>query len=586
MFVNSAKTFVADAIRGLVASTGDIAWHDDPGFLTRREPLPAGRVALLSGGGSGHEPMHAGFIGEGMLAGVCPGLVFTSPNALQVHEASKAVSVGGGVLHIVKNYTGDVMNFSIARELLREDNIESDYVLVDDDVATEPSDGDGPAGSGARGMTPIAGSGARGMTQIAGSGAYETAKVGRRGTGATVIVEKVCGAAAERGDCLTDVVAIGRKVAANARSMTVALRPCTLPGSSEPSFDLPDGEIELGIGIHGERGTSRVPAMPAQDIVAALTQPILNSLGLERGESVLAFVNGLGATHPMELALLYGELAEFLSDKGIRIARPLVGSLVTALNMGGASITLVRVDDEILELFDAPTSAPAWPNAHATGESVLGERKGFGPSFEPSENSGTRNEFVSTWVVTWVERVLAEEPALTELDRRAGDGDFGTNMVSALEQLDLASIRETYSPKTIFEAVSEAYLGHAGGTSGALFGIWFRQFYLALDTVDLTSITTAARGGLDAITELGGARVGDKTMVDAIAPAVQALEAATDPKEGLHAAATAATTGARATEHLTANRGRASYLGDKGVGVEDPGAVVIAWFFEAASQAW
>ena len=550
MFVNSARTFVADAIRGLVASTADISWHPDPGFLTREEPLAAGQVALLSGGGSGHEPMHAGFIGAGMLAGVCPGLVFTSPNALQVHEASKAVSVGGGVVHIVKNYTGDVMNFSIARELLREDNIESDYVLIDDDVATERADGDGP---------------------------------GRRGTAATVIVEKICGAAAERGDALADVVALGRRVAANSRSMAVALRACTAPGSNEPSFDLPDGEIELGIGIHGERGTSRVPDMPAQDIVAALTQPVIDSLGLERGESVIAFVNGLGATHPMELHLLYGELAEYLSDKGIKVARPLVGSLVTALNMAGASITLVRVDDSVLELFDAPTDAPAWPAL--VRDTELGERTGFGPSFAPSENDSPRSEWVSDWMASWVQRVLTEEPALTDLDRRAGDGDFGTNMVSALEQVDLAQIRETYSAQTIFEAVSAAYLGHAGGTSGALFGIWFRQFYLALHAEDLAAITTAARNGLERITELGGARVGDKTMVDAIAPAVDALDNATDLRTGLTDAARAATEGAQSTENFTANRGRASYVGDAARGVVDPGALVIAWFFEAAADA-
>lgn len=553
MFVNSASTFVADALRGFVASTGDIAWHADPGFLTRREPLPAGRVALLSGGGSGHEPMHAGFIGAGMLAAVCPGLVFTSPNALQVHEASKAISVGGGVLHIVKNYTGDVMNFGIARELLQEDGIESDFVLVDDDVATERAECDGP---------------------------------GRRGTAATVVVEKICGAAAERGDSLASIAELGRRVAAGARSMAVALRPCTVPGSSEPSFDLPDGEIELGIGIHGERGTTRVPTMPAQEIVAALTQPVIDSLDLQRGERVIAFVNGLGATHPMELHLLYGELAEFLSDKGIEVARPLVGSLVTALNMGGASITLVRVDDEILGLWDAPTDAPAWPNALAHGELVLGERSGFGPSFMATENDSARDAFVSDWIASWVERVLAEEPALTDLDRRAGDGDFGTNMVAALEQLDVASIRETYPAPTIFEAVSEAYLGHAGGTSGALFGIWFRQFYRSLATVDLASITAAARGGLNSITDLGGARVGDKTMVDAIAPAVEALEAASDLGDGLRAAAQAAEEGAQSTQDLLAHRGRASYVGDAARGVVDPGALVLAWFFSTASDSF
>jgi len=216
---------------------------------------------------------------------------------------------------------------------------------------------------------------------------------------------------------------------------------------------------------------------------------------------------------------------------------------------------------------------------------VLGERTGFGPTFTPSENDSPRSEWVSDWMASWVQRVLTEEPALTDLDRRAGDGDFGTNMVSALEQVDLAQIRETYSAQTIFEAVSAAYLGHAGGTSGALFGIWFRQFYLALHAEDLAAITTAARSGLERITELGGARVGDKTMVDAIAPAVDALDNATELRAGLTDAARAAADGAQSTEDFTANRGRASYVGDAARGVVDPGALVIAWFFEAAADA-
>ncbi|CCQ14559.1 Dihydroxyacetone kinase [Rhodococcus sp. AW25M09] len=547
MFSNSPRTFVADALRGFVAATDDIAWHADPGFLTRRYRISDGQVALLSGGGSGHEPMHAGFIGSGMLTGACPGLVFTSPNALQVHEASKAVDSGGGVVHIVKNYTGDVMNFQIARELLQEDGIVADVILVDDDVASESEDGPG-----------------------------------RRGTAATIVVEKVCGAAAERGDSLQAVVALGRRTAENARSMAVALNPPTLPGADGPSFELPSDEIELGIGIHGERGTDRVPELPAQEIVAKLAEPIVTSLGLNSGESVIAVVNGLGATHPLELHLLFGELSEYLSGKGIEISRSLVGSFVTALNMGGASITLVRADDEMLELWDAPTEAPAWPNVSSRGAKPVGERGGFGPSYAPSD-AGEKSAFVSTWIGAWVQRVLDEEPALTELDRKAGDGDFGTNMMAALEQLDLGAIKESYSAATVFEAVSEAYLGHSGGTSGALFGIWFRQFYRTMleSEPDAASVAAAARAGLDSITELGGARVGDKTMVDAITPAVDALE--TDGGT-LQAAADAAKTGAESTKDITANRGRASYVGEAARGVVDPGALVMAWFFEAAAS--
>ncbi|MER2206197.1 MAG: dihydroxyacetone kinase subunit DhaK, partial [Rhodococcus sp. (in: high G+C Gram-positive bacteria)] len=392
MFMRSAKTFVPDALRGLIASTDDIAWNPDPGYLTRATPLPRGRVALVSGGGSGHEPMHAGFIGEGMLTAVCPGLVFSSPNALQIHEGSKAADAGGGVLHIVKNYTGDVMNFGIARELLREDKIDTDVVLVDDDVATERADGSGP---------------------------------GRRGTAATIVVEKVCGASAARGDDLAEVTRIGQHVAHSARSMAVALRPCTLPGADEPSFDLPDGQMELGIGIHGERGTERVDALPAPELVQRLTDPIIKSLSLAEGDRVIAVVNGLGATHPLELQILFAELGEYLDEQGIHIERTLIGTFVTALNMAGASITLVRTDKEILELWDAPTKAPAWPNAMAREYTGVGKRQSFGPTFTPDTSRTAESSFVGSWIADWAEKVLEQEPALTDLDRRAGDGDFG-----------------------------------------------------------------------------------------------------------------------------------------------------------------
>ncbi|QQM19972.1 dihydroxyacetone kinase subunit DhaK [Rhodococcus sp. P-2] len=558
MFMRSAKTFVPDALRGLIASTDDIAWNPDPGYLTRATPLPRGRVALVSGGGSGHEPMHAGFIGEGMLTAVCPGLVFSSPNALQIHEGSKAADAGGGVLHVVKNYTGDVMNFGIARELLREDKIDTDVVLVDDDVATERADGSGP---------------------------------GRRGTAATIVVEKVCGASAARGDDLAEVTRIGQHVAHSARSMAVALRPCTLPGADEPSFDLPDGQMELGIGIHGERGTERVDALPAPELVQRLTDPIIKSLSLAEGDRVIAVVNGLGATHPLELQILFAELGEYLDEQGIHIERTLIGTFVTALNMAGASITLVRTDKEILELWDAPTKAPAWPNAMAREYTGVGKRESFGPTFTADTSRTAESSFVGSWIADWAEKVLEQEPALTDLDRRAGDGDFGTNMVAALDQLDISAIRDTYSTATIFDAVSQAYLGHAGGTSGALFGIWFRHFFrVAADSADselgLGAIAAAARAGLDNITSLGGARVGDKTMVDAIVPAVESLEqsvtAEADRDTALASAADAARAGAESTETMLANRGRASYVGEAARGVVDPGALLIAWFFASA----
>ncbi|NLE82262.1 MAG: dihydroxyacetone kinase subunit L [Rhodococcus sp.] len=560
-FLNSPKTFVVDAIRGAVASSDDLRWHSEPGYLTRRESLPRGQVALLSGGGSGHEPLHAGFIGQGMLTGACPGLIFTSPNALQVRAATESVDAGAGVVHIVKNYTGDVLNFTIAEKMVAENGIAVEQVLVDDDVASESDDGPG-----------------------------------RRGTAATVAVEKICGASADRGDDLATVAEFGRRTADNARSMAVALRACTLPGADRPSFDLPDGEIELGIGIHGERGTERVPGMAASELVRRLIDPVMASLGLGDGERVIVNVNGLGATHELSLNLLFAEAATYLADKGVTIERSLVGSFVTALDMDGASITLVRADDAMLELWDAPTAAPGWPNAPSrTFREVPGGIEFRAPIADeestdsiPDSDVRLGRPAVGRWIADFAEKVLAEEPNLTDLDRKAGDGDFGTNMVAALEHVDIARIREGFALPTVFETVSDAYLGHAGGTSGALFGIWFRQFYRAAvdnpDGLDRSALATAARAGMEAIMELGGARPGDKTMIDAIAPAVSALEGATDAglEDALRQAAVAAADGAEATRESTAKRGRASYVGEASRGVVDPGALVLAWFFESA----
>ncbi|QDQ97480.1 dihydroxyacetone kinase family protein [Tomitella fengzijianii] len=585
-FVNSPRSFVADAIRGLVAATDDLAWHPDPGYLTRRAPLTPGRVAVLSGGGSGHEPMHAGFIGRGMLAGACPGLVFTSPNALQIDAATRAVDAGAGVVHVVKNYTGDVLNFRIAADLAREHGVAVEHVLVADDVASDKG------------------------TDESG----EAVGPGMRGTAATIAVEKVCGASAARGDELAAVAALGRRVADGARSMAVALRPCTLPGAEEPSFDLPEGQIEIGIGIHGERGTERRDAMRAHELVPLLADRVLDALPPADDDRLIAIVNGLGATHPLELQLLYGELHEHLAHRGLVVARAIVGSFTTALDMAGASITLIRCDDEILELWDADTDAPAWPNApsrrvHTAGSAGAAAPPSGGGAAPGDESAGgasatdgpdvrpTGFGAVGEWLGAWAGRVIDEEPALTRLDRQAGDGDFGTNMVAALDTLDLDALRTASSPERAFTAVSDAYLGHAGGTSGALFGVWFRRLAGAAGATagsgpagfTVADLARGARSGLDAITALGGAQPGDKTMIDALDPAVRALEEgvgnASSPATVLSSAADAAARGAESTAGITARRGRASYIGEAARGVIDPGALVMAWLFEEAARA-
>lgn len=325
--INRPDTLVAEALHGMqLAHPSLLRCNLDPPYVVRATDITTAKVALVAGGGSGHEPLHTGFVGHGMLDAAVPGAVFTSPTPYQIRAAVQAAHRGSGALLIVKNYTGDVLNFSIAAELAASDGIPVETVLVDDDLATAGSDGRGP---------------------------------GRRGTAAVVAVEKICGAAAERGAELDKLAALGRDVAGSARTMAVALQACTHPGQTRPSFAIPAGHVEFGVGIHGERGTEQRRYGPLRQLVAELAQPIVADLALERGDSVITIVNGLGATPGLELSATHAALGKFLGCRGITIVRSLVGSFVTALDMRGCSITLLRARDEFVELWDAPVRTPA-----------------------------------------------------------------------------------------------------------------------------------------------------------------------------------------------------------------------------------
>ena len=323
--INSPDDVVSDALAGLAAAHPELSVDTKERVIARAAQTRIGRVALVSGGGSGHEPLHGGFVGPGMLDAACPGEVFTSPVPGQMLAAAQRVDAGAGVVFIVKNYTGDVLNFRMAAELAAEEGIAVETVLVDDDVAVEDS----------------------------------TWTAGRRGTGATLLVEKMAGAAAERGGSLAEVAAVGNRVNAASRSFAVALTAATTPAAGRPGFDLPEDEIEVGVGIHGEPGRRRERLRPAREIVADVVAAILADQPLASGEEVIALVNGLGGTPLLELYLVYGELAALLAAQGVRIARNLVGNYVTSLDMAGVSITLCRVDAELLALWDAPVNTPA-----------------------------------------------------------------------------------------------------------------------------------------------------------------------------------------------------------------------------------
>jgi dihydroxyacetone kinase-like protein len=325
-FLNEPSDVVRESLTGLAAAHGDLLRYDAQAQIVVRADAPVqGKVALVSGGGSGHEPLHGGFVGRGMLDAACPGEVFTSPVPDQMLAATQAVDGGAGVVHIVKNYTGDVMNFKLAAEDAADEGIEVESVLVNDDVAVEDS--------------------------------LYTA--GRRGVGATVLVEKLAGAAAERGDNVSAVVAVARRVNERARSFGVALSSCTPPAAGKPIFDLPDGQIELGIGIHGEPGRRREQMRSAREITEIMLEAILSDLEPADGARLLPFVNGMGGTPLMELYLLYGEVDRQLRAAGLEPVRNLVGNYITSLEMSGASVTLLELDDELVSLWDAPVHTPA-----------------------------------------------------------------------------------------------------------------------------------------------------------------------------------------------------------------------------------
>ena len=323
--INATDDVVREALEGVEAAHGDrLKVVYDPAYVVRADAPVKGKVGIISGGGSGHEPMHGGFVGPGMLDAACPGEVFTSPTPDQMLEATKAVDGGAGVLHIVKNYTGDILNFEMAADLAKGEGIEVTSVVTNDDVAVQDS--------------------------------LYTA--GRRGVGVTVLLEKIVGAAADEGRSLAEITELAQRVNGEGRSMGMALTSCTVPAAGEPTFQLGENELEIGIGIHGEPGRERMPLEPADKITERLATAIVDDLPYNSGDNVLAFVNGLGGTPLIELYIVYRALQKFLDGRGITITRNLVGPYMTSLEMAGMSITLLRLDDELTRLWDAPVDTP------------------------------------------------------------------------------------------------------------------------------------------------------------------------------------------------------------------------------------
>ncbi|MGN7781845.1 dihydroxyacetone kinase subunit DhaK [Mycolicibacterium sp. 22603] len=529
-FYSAVPSASGHALSALAVTGGTrVGVHLDPVYAWARDADPARRVALVSGGGAGHEPMHAGFLGRGGLDAVCPGEVFTSPHNRQIHAASAKVAGDGGVLHIVKNYTGDVLNFAIAAERLRADGIEVDRVLVDDDLGSHGHD------------------------------------VGRRGTGATAVVEKILGAAADRGLSLPELVALGQAVVASSRSLAVAQRACTPPGADRPAFDVAPGTLEYGVGIHGEAARESI-ARPELDALATrMVGELLEGLDVTDA-GVIVLVNGLGGTGDLELWHVLAEVARALADRGVPLRSAVSGTFVSALDMAGFSITVTAVGDEQwLQDWCAAHGTAALPSPARADTMITGEQA-VQPAGEPS-----------AWLGDLADEVARIREPLNDLDRRAGDGDIGTNLDNALRAAVRRGTGTDADLAADLQALAMAFAEDVGGSSGPLFGLVLGRVAASVDAKGAAGQADAAaqglRDGVSAITRAGGARVGDRTMVDALHPAGWDGEA---PRGALDDdALAAALDGAVATSSMVGRRGRSSYVGDKAIGTTDPGALAV-----------
>ncbi|MBN3857820.1 dihydroxyacetone kinase subunit DhaK [Paraburkholderia sp. Ac-20340] len=556
--VNQPSDVVREMLEGFALQVPHVVILGDENVLIRRD-IPealARAVALISGGGSGHEPAHGGYVGAGMLSAAVCGEVFTSPPTDAVLAAIRASAGPKGALLIVKNYTGDRLNFGLAAELARAEGIPVEVVTVADDVAL------------------------RGHAE----------RHQRRGIAGTVLIHKIAGAAAARGASLEVVAATARVAAENLGTMGVALDGCTLPGVAQSSFSLADDEIELGLGIHGEKGVERSAPLPADALTEALLVNILEELAITRGERVVLLVNGLGATPQMELDIVLRAAYASLQRREVRVERAWAGTLLSALNMPGCSISLMRVDDGRLALLDAATDAHAWPGKGCINPTIRLEVSCA--SIHEDSISKSIDASRAAWAgrmkaaLDAVARALVQSEArLTELDALAGDGDLGASMRRAADAASALPADALGTAPQALAALGASLRRAIAGSSGPFYATaLLRASRLLADAPEPTpqQWAQAWRGAIDAISELGGAKAGDRTMLDALVPAVEAFDEAIGKgqtaQQAWSAAINAAEHGAQATAHMHPRVGRASYLGKRAIGAPDGGAVaVVCW---------
>ena len=566
--INDPLQVVDEMIDGLVHADERLARLEGHHVIVRRdhaELAAAGKVALISGGGAGHEPAHAGYAGEGMLTGAVIGEVFTSPSVDAVLAAIRAVAGPAGVLLIVKNYTGDRLNFGLAAELARASGLRVEMVVVGDDVAL---DDDSP--------------------------------VGRRGIAGTVFVHKIAGAAAEAGLSLAEVAKETQAAIDAVFSMGLGLGACIVPAAGKPGFELGDSEVEYGLGIHGERGARRGPIAAVDEMLDTLIDHLLKRSGVRAGDRVALLVNNLGGSAVQEMDIVARHALMRLTAADVEVAAALTGTFLTALEMPGCSISLMQLDDERLRRLLAPATASAWsrptrpsvaPVPVSASEEVHDTSvTGSGPAW----NNKAQMESFRRCLDAIIEALQHAEAELTTLDSVVGDGDIGLSLSRGARAVSEALPKlDTMHPAAAMYAIAGILRRALGGTSGPLYAVFVLRaastLAQAADAASAQAWSRAFRAGIDGVQVLGGGRAGDRTMLDALIPAADAVEAAVArgdaPSKAVQAAIDAASSGVEATKQMSPRLGRSSYLGERTRGHADPGAFAVSIWLKAIGTA-
>ncbi len=577
--INTPKTLVPEMCSGIALVHPELEFVKKYKVIKKRQIDPK-KVSLISGGGSGHEPAHAGYVGKGMLDAAVCGDVFASPSQIQVYQAIKEAAGEQGVLLIIKNYSGDMMNFKNAAYLAKEDGIPVDYVKVDDDIAVKDS----------------------------------LYTVGRRGVAGTVLVHKTAGAAAEKGYDLARVKAAAEHAVANVRSIGFALDSCTVPAKGTPTFEMQEHEMEYGVGIHGEPGIQREAMITADELAERMSTSLLEELCVKENDEVTMLVNGFGSTPLQELYLFANAVAKVLKEKKVRLYRSFAGNYMTSIDMSGASLSIMKMDAELKELLDAPCDAPAFsvkgPVPSRQYEPFLAANA---ETIEHPEELLTdesfaviRQEEISVGNLMYMidlmsACIIKNEVPFCELDAHAGDGDFGMSVAKGFRQLknEWKELTEHHGADmgAFLDAASMVIMEHCGGASGPIWGSAFRAAgkcvvgKTKLTSEEFADLLQHAVQGVQKTGERSfgrGAVVGDKTLIDALVPCADAWSSGSKQgyriKELFAQAAQAAVNGAKATEQIVARMGRAGTVGKRSIGYPDAGAYALGVIFSNIAQ--